>query len=470
MYNPTYIGEGNYVGYSYEYGNGITVKDHGSKLTYSSDYTYSNLVSLDGGNCEDVGEHCRLLLVGCGSYVGGLSADVVIVPGTDSGKWGDLTWFIYGDSPRKLFITPTSAGSSVAMQTAGSNEVYPWYNYKNIIESIVIGEGVTSIASNAFAGHSMVIQVSLPSTLTSIGESAFAGCNALTIDLDNDLPSGVTIESRAFDGLRAIIGSLSNTGDNSNVINILSTATTTQVTLAGRILYKDDKWNTLCLPFKVKDGGSDDGITFSNTPLVGATVMELDVDGYYDAQNTRYDDAAEGLKRTGLDGSTLNLYFQNVTTIEAGKPYLIKWDSGEDLTETDLKFNNSGKVYTDTYNAESKDGKVTFMGTYSQRSWDSEDKSILFLGGNNTLYYPDGTATTVIGACRAYFQLNTTTAVRAFNLHFGESNDETGVTTPLALRRGAGGEVWYSFDGVKLDKRPTKKGFYIHNGKKVVVP
>lgn len=28
---------------------------------------------------------------------------------------------------------------------------------------------------------------------------------------------------------------------------------------------------------------------------------------------------------------------------------------------------------------------------------------------------------------------------------------------------------WYSLDGVKLDKAPTRKGLYIHNGKKVVI-
>ena len=30
-------------------------------------------------------------------------------------------------------------------------------------------------------------------------------------------------------------------------------------------------------------------------------------------------------------------------------------------------------------------------------------------------------------------------------------------------------DVWYTINGVKLDKQPTKKGVYILNGKKVVV-
>ena len=38
------------------------------------------------------------------------------------------------------------------------------------------------------------------------------------------------------------------------------------VTLNGRTLYKDDAWNTLCLPFDV---------TIANSPLAGATVKKL---------------------------------------------------------------------------------------------------------------------------------------------------------------------------------------------------
>ena len=30
-------------------------------------------------------------------------------------------------------------------------------------------------------------------------------------------------------------------------------------------------------------------------------------------------------------------------------------------------------------------------------------------------------------------------------------------------------DVWYTIDGQKLDKKPTRKGLYIHNGKKHIV-
>ena len=71
--------------------------------------------------------------------------------------------------------------------------------------------------------------------------------------------------------------------------------------------------------------------------------------------------------------------------------------------------------------------------------------SILFLGEDNTLYYPLSGAS--IGACRAYFKI-------------GE--DGAGPT-------GVGRSAWYSLDGRKLDGKPTKSGVYIREGKKVVI-
>ncbi len=47
------------------------------------------------------------------------------------------------------------------------------------------------------------------------------------------------------------------------------------VTLAGRTLYKDGSWNTLCLPFDVED--------ISSSPLAGATVKELNDASFADA-------------------------------------------------------------------------------------------------------------------------------------------------------------------------------------------
>ena len=73
------------------------------------------------------------------------------------------------------------------------------------------------------------------------------------------------------------------------------------VVLKGRRLYRDDDWNTLCLPFSM----SAEQIEAS--PLVGVTVMELNG------------------TTSSLSGGTLTLNFREVPGIEAGRPYIVKW-------------------------------------------------------------------------------------------------------------------------------------------------
>ena len=95
------------------------------------------------------------------------------------------------------------------------------------------------------------------------------------------------------------------------------------VTLQDRTLYKDGAWNTLCLPFDVEDGDDTDELTFSGTPLAGATLMELDnSDAVYNYGNG--DSHA-----TGLDNGILYLNFKDATSITAGKPYIIRWGTPE---------------------------------------------------------------------------------------------------------------------------------------------
>ena len=168
--------------------------------------------------------------------------------------------------------------------------------------------------------------------------------------------------------------------DNANNSGVLSTSDSKHVngaTLQGRTLYKDGGWNTLCLPFDVDD--------FSGTPLEGAIVKTL-VSSYFESST-----------------NTLTLNFtedaNNLTSIEAGKPYIIKWASGSHISNpvfTDVTIRNTAK-YVDA-------GDVIFTGCFSRVHIDQADQSKLYVGNDNRLYYPSGAMT--IKACRAYFQLS----------------------------------------------------------------
>ena len=108
---------------------------------------------------------------------------------------------------------------------------------------------------------------------------------------------------------------------------------------------------------------------------------------------------------------------------------------------------------------------VDFVGITSPVSFTANDRTVLYLGADDKLYYPGKDMT--LNACRAYFQLKGISAgdIAETRLYFGE-DDETGLT-PLSSPDGK--EMWYDLQGRKLERMPTVKGIYINNGKKVVI-
>ena len=85
----------------------------------------------------------------------------------------NLTWELSCDS----VLTISGTG---AMANISSASDIPWYAYRDAIKSIVIGNGVTSIAGNAFQKCTNLTSVTIPNSVTSIGQVAFYECTALT--------------------------------------------------------------------------------------------------------------------------------------------------------------------------------------------------------------------------------------------------------------------------------------------------
>ncbi len=229
------------------------------------------------------------------------------------------------------------------------------------------------------------------------------------------------------------------------------------VMLLGRKLWKDGDWNTLCLPFDLNAAQ----VTAQLAPALNG-LMELDTEGTYDGH------------QTGLDtDGTLYLYFKNASEITANKPYIIKWDASDPNYIQNPVF--TGVTIDDSrYDVEFTGGM--FVGTRDYTQFYDVDTGFLLLGDNNTLYYPqpdltdpDNPVYPSIGAFRAYFQLDTTTPVRAFRLSFGDGDETQGINslTPDPSPREEGSI--YSVGGMKFDKMPTRKGVYIMNGRKVVI-
>ena len=90
-----------------------------------------------------------------------------------TGECGDLAWSL-GENGE---ITISGKGEMVNY-AAGNSQ--PWASYAQEIRSVVVEEDVTTVGSAAFYGDYVNLKyVSLPDTLTRIGDQAFRGCKAL---------------------------------------------------------------------------------------------------------------------------------------------------------------------------------------------------------------------------------------------------------------------------------------------------
>ena len=147
----------------------------------------------------------------------------------------------------------------------------------------------------------------------------------------------------------------------------------------------------------------------------------------------------------------------------------MKWETtGDDIVNpvfTDVTINK------DVPDVTSDDGNVTFIGNYDPVVLPVGDASNLYLGAGNKLYWPSKART--INACRGYFHVNLdgVSHVREFNLNFDDET-ATGVESVQGSRfkvQDTDDDAWYTLDGVRLSEKPSKKGIYIHGGKKVVV-
>ena len=224
------------------------------------------------------------------------------------------------------------------------------------------------------------------------------------------------------------------------------------VMLEGRTIYRDGRWNTVCLPFNLEDSDPNDGKNCTGTLFEGAIVKRLDSSSYTP------------------ETKTLTLNFEDSESIWTGGPYLVRWDSSENLENlVNPVFKNveiiDGEPLPDTSEC------IEFLGTFSPVTLAAQDRTVLYLGGDSKLYYPS--VDVPVNAFRGYFQLKDglkagdLPANGAKNIVLNFGNGETTSITSVDS-----GELttdsYYSIDGRRLQGEPAKKGIYIKNGKKVI--
>lgn len=247
--------------------------------------------------------------------------------------------------------------------------------------------------------------------------------------------------------------------DYSSRVNEFGVVVTENYTLAGRTLYKDGSWNTICQPFTLPY------TTVAQKLASPASIMTL-------------------ASTTFING-TLTLNFEEVPSngrLEAGKPYIVRWERANDY-ENDNLHNLVNPTFEmleiSTATNPTTTDYVDFIGTTSPVALAANDRTVLYLGADNTLYYPSANMT--IGSFRGYFRLKGIEAgdpasggdIKAFQLNF-DGMDQIPTLVSFPSESEASG-LWYDLSGRKLHSSPldarssTLPGVYIHNGKKVVI-
>ena len=139
----------------------------------------------------------------------------------------------------------------------------------------------------------------------------------------------------------------------------------------NRTIYKDGYYNTLCLPFDVP--------TLAGTPLEGATVRAFE--------------SAEVID------NVVYVTINDVRSLSAGVPYLVRFEAGEDIDA--MTFNDV--TVTATTGGVTESTAMNFNGILQPTELDASE-NLLFLGENNTLYWPEIAAN--LNGFRAYFNVN----------------------------------------------------------------
>ena len=156
------------------------------------------------------------------------------------------------------------------------------------------------------------------------------------------------------------------------------------------------------------------------------------------------------LSSASFSEGVLTLNFDNASSIEAGKPYLVKVNATTDLSAaafTGVIVSKDAVPFTST--------DVDFIPTLGATTISGDVKSILFLGASNELYNPNAENSSMKGF-RAYFQLKGSALMapaRTFVMNFGDGDQPTGIITVSADQPAAVHDGIYDLQGRRHAKR-----------------
>lgn len=317
-----------------------------------------------------------------------------------------------------------------------------------------------SFGGGADATANAVFVDGIYATLTAAAQANYviAGDNKVNVDLDD--------EYEAASG-KLIVG----TGGGADILDLdLATIKTRAGEIVGHVSviikparlirevpagtahpWAAEIWNTMVLPFEV-------------------TVAELSAKLGYCIVNV------VDPSKTTKDNVQFKLTMQ---TIPANTPFCVKTSEAIPAVGKTLTFDNKLIVDGGEYPEVDAGMGYKFVGAYKGMEINKTTPTYNFLRGDNNKWAHIGEAssnTWTVVPFDAYINLTAEAAARGVTFTFEEIDGTATVikavdaeVTEIAESAKGVAEGWYTLNGIKLNAKPSQKGLYIFNGKKVAI-
>ena len=419
--------------------------------------------------------------------------DLLALTSGDCGTTGSessVTW-IYDLPSKTLTISGTGAMMDYALTSNFLHSTAPWADsYDGELEHVVVNDGVTSIGSYAFAMCGHLKSVSLPTSVFQIDQAAFYTSSLQRIDIPST--TAVTLYTNAFDYcpadlVIAVPSTLLATYKTNwsayatKLVGVLSETDGFGTTFATgnyelKRTFKCGAASTVCLPYSVPAAqASSIGkfYTFAGIDKSGsdwAVIME-----------------EANLVSGALTANTPYLFV----------PYIFTGKSQGDAVDLTISgtVSTAGNASYASWTENSTTGSYwTFQGVFYNLSWPDGHADLGKIYGFAAQSYaangvsPGDFVKAAAGASikpfRAFLQFTPgTSSARNVTRAAAEPLPATmtvrlvssnGISTAIGTLDTRTGEIslddaWFSLDGHRLSGKPSKKGLYIWNGKKVVI-
>lgn len=399
-----------------------------------------------------------MLLTALVAYCGGAMADGLEVQDVNISQGGEATLEIALENP----VTPFTAfqfdvelaeGITVATNDKGEF-VYEKGERLNEKFSLMLAQPNALVNTYRVLGYytvtqpipyttGAIVKITIKADATlAIGTTHVCKLSAINLTEPNETkhtPADITFNVKITEKTYTILDETSTTAP---------VASGGPVDIKVKRTIKANEWSTLVLPFYMKEAQLKEAL--------GSDVKLAEfVD--YEAEYTGDD----------VTGLTVNFVATDLAEGFYGNyPYLVK--TSKDITEffvtatIDPDEEDAVAEFTNRKDGPKKEVYGKLIGTY--HAGDAIPADGLFLSGNKFWY---STGATIINAFRAYFMLNAVLSrVAEAKVRFIVGEDATaieGITPDME------DGIWYTLDGRQLNGKPTEKGIYIVNNKKVLI-